>query len=162
MTKLLTDSDFAEIRSAIGDVSETFLQKEITYRLFQDAMSRMNSDGNRNATYYDCPVNGLIVWSEKQPIETRQGIVDLSDGYILLNYDAIEAITYPVPEVEEGEEAPIPEKVFFGSGLLMQEAQDRLIIDGEEMLILMVQQIGQLKDRNVMIKLFFQKQAPSL
>jgi len=163
MTKLVSDSDFAQIRSAAFDVSETFLQKEIVYRLFKDSMSRMNSDSNKNTNYENFNVLGLVVWSEKKPLETRQGIVDLSDGHVLFNIDQLKAvqnvtiIPAPIPPDTE-----VITKLYSGDYRLMQEGQDRLIIDGEEMFVLMIQEKGQLKDQNVMMKVFFQKQAPAI
>ena len=148
MTKFLTDSDFAEIRGAIADVSETFLQKEVSYRLFRESMSRMSTDQNKSATYEDFKVMGLVVWSERKPIESRTGISDLSDGYLLLNIDQLKQITGEESGTLWNDE----------DTLMMNEGTDRVVIDGAEMKVLLVQPLGQLKDTEVVMKVFFEKQ----
>jgi len=155
MSKLLTDQDFTDIRSAIGDVSETFLQKEITYKLFQESMNRMNTDQNKHSSYERFDLMGLIKWETTEPQETRQGVSHLQNGYVLFNIDALLSVTGESGGVLISDENGV-------LSVLMLETVDRIEIDGEEMLVTLVQQIGQLKDRNVMLKVFFARQVQNV
>ena len=150
MTKLLTDQDFAEIRANLKDVTDTFLTKDVTYRLFQESMTRMNSDSNKNATYEDFILQSLVIHASNPPLESRQGIADLGEDYLLFSMDVLLAAVNDNEAVLFGEDG----------AMLMTGPQDRLVIDGEEMLVDSVTPIGPLNGTEVLVKVIFKKQLP--
>jgi len=141
MAKLITDAEFAEIREVINDVSETFLQKTITYQLKVQSLSRMNRDRNDIGSYTDVSLSVLVVWEQSEvAIDRTTGSMDLSDGYALVNWDDLEAT------------------ILMTTGTLNTDiGADKLIVDGGVMEIIGIEKLGQLKDTFAVLKVYFKK-----
>ncbi len=142
MAKLISDSEFAEIRTVINDVSETFLQKTVTYKLKTVSMDRMNRDRNEKGSFQDVNLDVLVVWDETE-VETDRtnGVMDLSDGYLLVNWDYLE--TTPLLD----------------SGVLKTNiGADRVIVDDKELILIGIEKLGQLKDTFTVLKFYIKKQ----
>lgn len=145
MAKLIEDSEFQEIRDLANDLVETFGQRQITYRLYQDDFNRMNRDNINSKTHSDKVLNGVVVWltDKSEMIESeRTGSVDFSDGYVILSYD--ECVTN---EMIDG----TTKKVY------MSAPRDLIAWEGVEYYIEGLFLVGQLKDKETIVKVYFRK-----
>ena len=140
MTKLISDSDFADIRVVLNDVGETFLQLDISYKRHAattgDAFGWGQGTGNLDT---NITIPGLMVWSTDQGgqlVVKREGKYDYNEGYILFMYDKL---------VELGQ--VLPDK-----RLALGAAKDSVTVNGEELEITGINSAGQLKDTDVVVK----------
>lgn len=143
MTKLLDDNDFAEIRSTVNDVMETFTQKEIIYKLSEKhTPSRFGRDNHITSNKTDKLLLALVVWEVNQSeLEAREfGRYDFSIGYALFGWDYL---------VTEGLITGTPLKPIF------IPEKDKIVIDGDELEIIGVWHGGQLKDTDAVVKVYF-------
>ena len=152
MASLITDAEFAEIRSAINDVMDTFALVPATYRLRKaNVPSRFKRDNKRadqTAGYDDVAINVLIVWddgTERGQIAVMQsGAYDFSEGRVYMKYD--DAIATSPPLVDGSK------------NLVMQAEKDLFKFNNVEYDIIGVQLLGQLKDTDVLCELHIKKQ----
>ncbi|RUP41614.1 MAG: hypothetical protein EKK63_04995 [Acinetobacter sp.] len=145
MSSLLSDNDFDEIRSAIKDVTDTFMQKPIMYHLDSNTATRMMKDINSERSYTVLNLLGLVVWENNNKDgkndQNRTGDVDLTIGYVLINF-------------EDGEAAGILNNL---DELLITPPQDKISFDGSEYKIIGVNVIGQLKSKECLVKFHIKK-----
>lgn len=146
MVKLISDAQFAQIRQVGNDVIETFGQKPVTYRLDSNAATRWNRDNATQRAYTDKELTGLVVWMDTpEKVATMQretGAIDFGDGYVLLAYDDCEPLGLIGSNTE----------------LLTNPPQDRVAFDGQEYYVQGVVKAGQLKDVEVVVKVYFSKE----
>jgi len=146
MTKLLTDSDFAQIRTAVNDISESFLQKTVVYKRKIESLDRMNRDLNVKGSFSDVNLDVLVVWEQTEVVTDRTtGTMDLSDGYILVNYDAIAATS-----------------LMISVKLITNVAIDKIVLDGSEMRLIGIETLGQLKDTFTMVKFYVKRKLKNI
>lgn len=146
MTKLLTDSDFAQIRTAVNDISESFLQKTVVYKRKIESLDRMNRDLNVKGSFSDVNLDVLVVWEQTEVVTDRTtGTMDLSDGYILVNYDAIAATS-----------------LMISGKLITNVAIDKIVLDGSEMRLIGIETLGQLKDTFTMVKFYVKRKLKNI
>lgn len=145
MASLLTDSDFDEIRGTIKDVTDTFLQLPIVWKKDRNTATRFMRDIDGERTYDDIALLGLVVWNDQGngALLTKglNGAIDLADGYVLLNY----------------EDAQTAGVVSSTHNQIVNPARDYLVFDNENHEILSLNMLGQLKDKNCLLKVHFKK-----
>ena len=144
MPSFLTDEDFAEIRSAIQDVTDTFLRLPITFKKLTGHLSRFSGDRKKTKTTSDIVVNGLIVWggggsSDGQFEIDETGKRDLDEGYILFNFDDMETAGLTDNE-----------------NVIVMEG-DTIIARDINYKITGVEPLGQLKDKDCVVKIYIKK-----
>lgn len=145
MSTLLTDNDFDEIRSAIKDVTDTFMQKPIIYHLDSNTATRMMKDINTQRNFTAINLLALVVWenqnNEGKNETSRVGDIDLTVGYVLINF-------------EDAKVAGILNNL---DELLINPPQDKISFTGMDYDIIGVNVIGQLKDKECLVKFHIQK-----
>lgn len=145
MAKLLTDADFAEIRTAINDVVETFAQLPITYKkLKRRTLSRFNRETTSNQSFTDYSFNALEVWEKNEKgfdKADEKGIWDFSEGYLLIAFDEV---------IAKG-------LIDTNGNLAMESEVDKVVIRTIQYDIVGIVKIGQLKDQEVLVKIQFKK-----
>jgi len=145
MAKFLTDQDFADIRSAINDTIETFAQLQVTYKKNQKrTRSRFNRELTDNQVFDDFTLNVLQVWEKNEKGMSqvdKKGKWDFSEGYLLTGFDSIETLN-----------------LVDGNGnLTMDQNVDKLLIRGIEYEVMGIITLGQLKDKDCLVKIQFKK-----
>lgn len=145
MAKFLTDQDFADIRSAVNDTIETFAQLSVTYKRNQKrTRSRFNRELTTNQAFDDFTINVLEVWEKNEKGMSQvdeKGKWDFSEGYLLTGFDAIDALN-----------------LVDGNGNnTMDQNVDKVLIRGIEYEVLGVITLGQLKDKDCLVKIQFKK-----
>ena len=141
MAKFLSDSDFAEIRSTVNDVIETFAQKAIVYHIADKyTLNRFNRDNNNEVTKTDKNLLGLVVWEvNKATLEVEEwGKYDFSVGYVLFGWDYLQNENL----IPDQRPLFIPEK-------------DEITIDGIKLEVMGIWTGGQIKDTDAVVKVFF-------
>lgn len=142
MADLLSSADRNEIRSAIGDVTDTFGQKPITYKRKGISLDRMNKDRDNQKTT-DYIINGLVVWentdNKARTMETRQGGYDYSMGYVLLNVK------------------DVPAALMTGSNFNGTPEADDIAFDGITYKVRGINMLGQFPDQYTLVKIHFRK-----
>jgi len=146
MAKLLSDQDFADIRAAVNDVIETFAQLPIVYKkLRRRTLSRFNRESTTDQHFDSYNFNALEVWGNKGSDGTLQtdekGKWDLSGGYLLMAFDDIKTANL----------------IDASNNLLMEPEVDKVVIKGIEYEITGAMVAGQLKDKEVVVKIQFKK-----
>lgn len=143
MAVFLDDDDFAEIREAINDTVETFAQKIIVYKLSSsETLSRFGIDNHNVDNKIDKNLLGLVVWNApKAELETETlGKFDFSMGYVLFAWDYLET-----------EGLIVAEKPVF------EPEKDIIIVDSEQLEVKGVVILGQLKDKECVVKIYFKR-----
>lgn len=145
MAKFLTDQDFADIRSAVNDTIETFAQLSVTYKRNQKrTRSRFNRELTTNQAFDDFTINVLEVWEKNEKGMSQvdeKGKWDFSEGYLLTGFDAIDALN-----------------LVDGNGNnTMDQNVDKVLIRAVEYEVLGVITLGQLKDKDCLVKIQFKK-----
>ena len=145
MAKLLSDSDFDEIRSVLNDVQDTFYQRTVVYKMDTNTVTRWMKDIASERTYVDKTLNGQVVWGTSQgksdTEKKQEGTYDPGEGYVLLKYDDM---------LLEG-------LIDADTALTVTSPQDRIKFDNIVYYITSVVKVGQLKDKEVLVKVFFCK-----
>ena len=145
MAKFLTDQDFADIRTAINDTVETFAQLQVTYmKNRKRTRSRFNRELTTNHVFDNFTINVLQVWEKNEKGMSQvdeKGKWDFSEGYLLAGFDAIETLNL----VDEN------------GNLTMDQNVDKLLIMGIEYEVIGVITLGQLKDKDCLVKIQFKK-----
>lgn len=145
MASLLTDDEFAEIRETIHDVTDTFLRLPVIWKKDKNTATRMMRDIDHERQYDDINLQGLVVWEDKGNkailAKSLNGAVDLADGYVLFNYDDAQAAGV----------------VTLTHNQIVNPAKDYLVFDNEKHEILGLNMLGQLKDKNCLLKVHFKK-----
>lgn len=145
MASLLTDSEFNEIRDTIKDVTDTFLRLPIVWKKDKNTATRFMRDIDGVRTYDDIALSGLVVWNDQGNgallSKGLNGAIDLADGYVLLNY----------------EDAQTAGVVSSTHNQIVNPAKDYLVFDNEKHEILSLNMLGQLKDKNCLLKVHFKK-----
>lgn len=145
LVSLISDSLFDTIRNVhIKNVTDTFCRLPVVYKKDKNTATRMMRDVNLQRVYTTINLNGLVVWSTDKGGEvtlTEKGIVDLADGYVLVNYgDAKAAGLISSTDV-----------------LAVKPAQDTVSFNGQTYEVLGIIFSGQLKDVNCVAKIHFRK-----
>lgn len=152
MAKFLSDSDFAEIRTAINDTVETFAQKPVLYKLTtEQAMDRFGRDKHlaNNKTKFD--LLGLVVWSvpDSELNVEDIGKYDFSMGYVLFSWDYLVEKELIITGTDESNNpTSIP---------AFKPEVDLIVIEGETLEVMGVNIAGQLKDKECVVKVFFKR-----
>lgn len=146
MAKFLTDQDFADIRSAINDTVETFAQLQVTYmKNRKRTRSRFNRELTTDQIFDNYSINVLQVWEKNEKGMSQvdeKGKWDFSEGYLLAGFDAVEALS-----------------LVDGSGnTTMDQNVDKVLIRAIEYEVMGVITLGQLKDKDCLVKIQFKKQ----
>lgn len=146
MASLLTDQDFLEIRTVIDDVIDTFMQLPIVYKQEINTLDRFNEDRDDKRTFQDHALTALVVWEKEsadaQVTLTREGAVDLSDGYVMFGYDYL-----------------LEKNLIDADGnQVFKPELDRIVIREIEYEIIGANQIGQWKDTDCLVKVHIKKQ----
>lgn len=145
MAKFLTDTDFADIRSAVNDAIETFAQLEVTYKkLRKRTRSRFNRELTTDQNFDDYILNVLEVWEKNEKGMSQvdeKGKWDFSEGYLLVQFDAIETLGL----------------VDVNGNITMDQDVDKVLIKGVEYEVNGVITLGQLKDKDCLVKIQFKK-----
>lgn len=144
--RLISDSEFAEIREVINDVQDTFYGEDITYRMDNNTVTRWQKDIQLQRTYTDIICKGLAVWENKSGDgeDTKQliGSHDYTQGYVLIKYD-------------EAQEKGIVDNT---DNFVTKTPQDLIVFNGATYDITGINMIGQLWDKNCVVKIHIQKQ----
>lgn len=91
MADLLSDSEWAEFRSAIGDLADTFFNQEITIRKKVENLKRFNYAGD-SAEYQDFVLRCLAEEKGKNPSIEPSGTLEQGELKISLSWpDVVEA-----------------------------------------------------------------------
>lgn len=94
---LISAAQRAKIKSAIESVTDTFMQKTITYRRYGESLDRFNENRRNNQKLTEYTVLGLVVWGSLEGDKTAmdnlgRGGVDMSDGYIAFHVKDLLAV----------------------------------------------------------------------
>lgn len=114
MSDLISSSEYAEIRSAIQDVKDTFFKLPVTVILYRTTkLTRFSEKKSNNLNPTSIAMTGLYVPSksddDSQAMQDRKGFSDISEGAIYLGYTECLATT---PALIDGNGSPniIPNK----------------------------------------------------
>lgn len=145
MAKLISQSEFAEIRVVLNDVQETFYGTQIIYKKDKNTVTRFQRDIEEQRTYVDYNLDVLVVWnatgSSAEIVRNIIGANDENVGYCNVAYDEM---------LQAG-------LVDNDKNLVTKPAEDKLIINNKEYPILGLVKIGQLWDTEVVVKILFRK-----
>lgn len=150
MPILISDDEFNEIRSAIRDVTDTFLRKVIVYKHKTVRANRAMMDVNKASGFDDYNINTLIVWNDgsRDGSEfefTINGALNRAEGYALLSFD----------EMQEQNLIDVMENFVPGA------MNDFVFFNDEMKEVIAVVRKGQLKDKDCVIKVYFKTMAKS-
>lgn len=135
---ILSANEVAQIRSAIRDVTDTFLQIPVIYQLKQNQIDRFNEDAKPPTIQYSLVC--LQIFSPNGTVQmTKLGKYDLTDGYILFNYQYLKE-----------KEMIDPNGNFIGNA-----NADFFIIQGNTYEITAINLLGPLKDTYSLVQMLF-------
>lgn len=144
--RLISDSEFAEIRQVINDVQDTFYGEDILYKMDNNTITRWQKDVQLQRTYNDITFKGLIVWENSsgdgEDKKKLTGSYDYTQGYVLVKYD--EALQKGVVNNQDNFTTTTP--------------QDLIRFNKIDYYISGINMIGQLWDKNCVVKIHIQKQ----
>lgn len=94
---LISPAQQAKIKLAIESVTDTFMQKSITYRKYGESLDMFNENRRNNQQFTEYTVLGLVVWGSLEGDKTAmdslgRGGVDMSDGYIAFHVKDLLAV----------------------------------------------------------------------
>lgn len=95
MADLLNPSDWAEFRSAIKDVTDTFAKNPVSITVNTKVYDEWNESKSGNTEGVDYSALGLLVFKSTQSngaVNTKNGNHDLYDGYALFNREDLQII----------------------------------------------------------------------
>lgn len=143
MPSLITPEEFAEIRSVVQDVTDTFHKKSITYLLRGESLD-INNEDRTDQTLTPYVIMGLVVWStttgEGRVEESREGNLDLTEGYVNFNYDDCDLVG-----------------LISGFRFIGMPDQDLIEFDGIRYKVIGIPPLGQFPEKNSLIKVNFRK-----
>lgn len=140
MPSLISDGEFAEIRDALRDVTDTFHQLEIIYRQYQGSIDRFQRDRNETAPV-DIPVNTFLEYKGKPVVMDQLGTLDYEELNAAFNYDYLQGINL----------------IDANGNPVMTPDKDYMIIRGITFRIIAVTTDGQLKDTPVLVNCTLRK-----
>lgn len=143
MAGLLSDTDILEIRDAIKQTTDTFLRLPIIYHLREKNFDRLNPDLALSKT--DFELSALQVYDKTSDTalvdKKTQGKIDLSEGYLLFNFEDLD--TAGLIDSEGRFKGKATQDEFTAQGTLFE-------ISGADAL-------GQLDEKFSLLKLWFKR-----
>ena len=141
MPSLISVDQLIQIKNALQDVTDTFLQKDFIYNKYGHSTDRFQEDGQQKSLQ-PILMKGLFKFKDKSNVASNNwGEYDNSDAYILLKISDIE----PLGIVDiHGNFTGVPNT-------------DSVIYQNEEYSVEGAVPIGQLIDENVLFKVFISK-----
>lgn len=141
---LISPATFAKLRTVFKEVTDTFGQKAIVYKLKGTSLSRFNQDrAGDGLTDYN--LTGVVVWekdnNESKTTEKKQGAFDYGEGYVALNI--LDCTTAGL----------MANNLFIG-----KPESDYVEFDGNVYKITGINMVGQFPDEYVLVKVHFRKE----
>ncbi len=146
---LLTVSDWAEFRSTLTDVKDTFLKMPVNYvQRGTRTLNPFHEHRKEDLTATVYALRGLKVErsstdSEAKVMENAKGFMDNAEGYVLFDYQYLQAFT-PTLINADGRSIFIPNK-------------DTLVCQGEELTIIGVDLVGPTEADFQLVKVHYKK-----
>jgi hypothetical protein len=149
MSDLLSAQDWLDFEGAIGDIADTFFNIDVIVRKYErtygaNYYSNLSKEAKTSET--DFNIQGLVVYSKtgvkSQTIRKEYGEMDLSDGYVLLEYNRM---------VDSG---------LIDLGLQKSTIEpdiDEMLFRGESYMIIGANEVGPFEDRFALLKIHFRK-----
>lgn len=142
---MFTAQQIAQFRKAIKDTTDLFFGLTCEYRLYGESTDLFEENNAlRSVTVYSLPCLQVFIKSEDGEIEiTKIGRYDMSEGYVLLNFQDCE--TAGLIDAQT--------KLFRGNPNI-----DEIDISGQRFKIIAINLLGQWVDKNSLVRIGFRKE----
>lgn len=145
MANLISDDEFAEIRSVAKDLTDTFAQLDATYHKVSRKKDILHEKRSDKFDESDVAIKVLEVWEStgekaQQRTPSKSGRIALDEGYCLVNYEDMVTAGLALNNQWTGD-----------------QVNDKITISGTKYDIIGINPIGQLKDQMVLFKIHIKK-----
>lgn len=145
MSRLISDSEFAEIRGVLNDVQDTFYGVLVSYKRDVNTITRWQKDVEETRKYESIELNALVVWStsdaDAELVRSVLGADDRNVGYCNVKYD--QCLELGIINADKN--------------IIATPAEDQIEINKKVYPVLGLIKLGQLWDTEVVVKILFRK-----
>ena len=140
MAKLLSPAQIVQIRAALQDVVDTFMDTPVLYKMSVDSLDRFNED-RKDEKFVDYELKGLVEYSTEkgEHLELEQdGALNTQDVKISFGLDDLDALGLITPELE----------------VKFQVEKDYFITNGLKYKVTFVGLDGPIEKRNILVVIY--------